>query len=116
MVSGDWPVKLAPGTALDLYRIVQEALQNAHKHAGASVIEVSLGLSAIAGLMSITVADDGRGLPASGELHPGQGIIGMRERAALLGGTLETERKPAGGTAVRVVVPLAAESPRTPTN
>ena len=111
VVADDWPAKLPPGIAVDLYMIVQEALQNAHRHGGAKFVQVNLGPSAVGGLMSITVSDDGRGFPTVGELRPGQGIIGMRERAALLGGELETQHNPAGGSAIRIVIPLTVEPP-----
>ena len=111
VVAGGWPAQMPPGISLDLYRIVQEALQNAHRHAGAQVVEVVLGRNPAGGPLSITVSDDGRGLPAIGELRPGHGIIGMRERAMLLGGELETERLPSGGTSIRVTVPGPAAAP-----
>jgi two-component system sensor histidine kinase UhpB len=102
-----WPEHLPAATALDLYRIVQEALQNANRHSRARTVEVSLGRSRIRGAIEISVTDDGIGLPVIGELRPGHGLIGMRERAAMLGGGLLTEPSASGGTAIRVAIPIA---------
>ena len=112
IVADDWPVLLPAATALDLYRIVQEAIQNAYRHSGARKIEVSLCLSAVRRLnadhrlIEVTVTDDGIGLPTAGELRPGHGLIGMQERAALLGGSLEAEPSASGGTTIRVAIPI----------
>jgi signal transduction histidine kinase len=107
VVADGWPEYLPAATALDLYRIVQEALQNAYRHSSARSIEVSLGPSRVRRGIEITVTDDGVGLPVIGELRPGHGLIGMRERAALLGGSLETQTSASGGTAVSVAIPIA---------
>jgi signal transduction histidine kinase len=107
VVADTWPNQLPSATAVDLYRIVQEALQNAYRHSGAHQIEINLGLSATRTLIEVTVTDDGRGFPTFGELRPGHGLIGMRERAVLMGGHLETAANASGGTAIRVAIPLA---------
>ena len=107
VVADDWPTQLPSATAVDLYRIVQEALQNAYRHSGAREIEITLGLSPARRRIEVTVTDDGRGFPAFGELRPGQGMIGMRERALLMGGDLVTAANASGGTAIRVAIPLA---------
>ncbi|HSP08800.1 MAG TPA: ATP-binding protein [Candidatus Dormibacteraeota bacterium] len=106
LVTDAWPVQLPAATATDLYRIVQEALQNAYRHSGARQIEITLGLNTVAQLIEVTVTDDGRGLPAFGELRPGHGLVGMRERAVLMGGELETVAVSSGGTSIRVVIPV----------
>jgi two-component system sensor histidine kinase UhpB len=106
VVADGWPAQLPSATAIDLYRIVQEALQNAYRHSGARQIEITLGLSPARRLIELTVTDDGRGLPTFGELRPGLGLMGMRERAVLMGGDLETGANAAGGTAIRVAIPL----------
>ncbi|GAB1821518.1 sensor histidine kinase [Herbidospora sp. RD11066] len=82
------------------YRIAQEALSNALKHADATRIEI--GASAAGGRLTITVADDGRGLPDP--LVEGVGSGSMRDRAAELGGTLT--RTSSQGTTVKAVLPL----------
>ena len=107
VVAEGWPTQLPSATAFDLYRIIQEALQNAYRHSGAHQVEINLGLSPARRLIEVTVTDDGRGLPVLGDLRPGHGLIGMRERAVLMGGDLETAPNASGGTAIRVAIPLA---------
>lgn len=94
--------------ALELfaYRIVQEALANVARHAGAGNATVCLRFGASA--LAIEVTDDGRGL--QGEPTPGRGLIGMRERAALFGGELEFG--PASPAGFRVAARLPAGVPR----
>lgn len=93
---------LPPGVDLAAYRIVQEGLTNARKHAGATAVEVGLRYGERD--LEITVADDGRG--AGAELDGGgHGLIGMRERAKLYGGTLEAGPRPGGGFRVRAALP-----------
>jgi signal transduction histidine kinase len=90
---------LPPGLDLAAYRIVQEALTNVRRHADASAVRVHLTFAADE--LRIEVSDDGAGpvTPA-----PGHGLIGMRERAAVYGGTLETEG--GAGFTVRAVLPM----------
>jgi signal transduction histidine kinase len=92
-------------TAVDLsaYRIVQEALTNTLKHAHASRVTVSIGYG---DTLRLEVLDDGRG--SGNGTRPGSGLIGMRERVSLLGGTLETGPDPAGGYRVAVSMPAGA--------
>ncbi len=95
--------------ATALFRIGQEALTNVARHAGARRVEV--GLSASDDRVILAIADDGRGLPA-GEPDPGRlGLLGMRERAAELGGTVTVAPASRGGTCVTATLPL----PRRPT-
>jgi signal transduction histidine kinase len=92
-----------PGVlAQDVLRIVDEALQNVHKHADATRIRVRL--SRAAGAMRIEIEDNGRGFTgvAGGGGH---GLTGMRERAALLGGQLDVRSAPGDGTLVRFTLP-----------
>ena len=105
-VAEGWPVQLPAATAVDLYRIVQEALQNAYRHSGARKIDIDLGVSPTRRLIEVTVTDDGRGFPSFGEHRPGHGLLGMRERAVQMGGDLETGPNASGGTAIRVAIPL----------
>ncbi|GGQ53131.1 HAMP domain-containing sensor histidine kinase [Streptomyces asoensis] len=88
-------------TELVLYRVAQEALTNAARHAGAERVEVRLRHTAEA--VELTVGDDGRGTGAAPE---GAGIRGMRERALLIGATLDVVSPPRTGTQVRLTVPL----------
>ena len=93
---------LAPETELVVYRIAQEAVTNALRHARAE--RVDLELTAHAGEVQLTVRDDGIGMP--GEVRPGAaGLTGMRERALLVEGRLALRTPPGGGTEVVLVVP-----------
>ena len=105
------PVDLPAGLDLAAYRIVQEALTNTLKHARAGNAEVTLCYGP-AGLV-LAVTDDGRaGAPAGRPgLARGRGLIGIRERAALHGGTCEAGPRPGGGFAVRVSFPLPGDGP-----
>ena len=102
--------KVHEATALALYRIVQEAVMNAVRHAGVS--EATVTLEAVDGVVSATIRDEGRGfaLPDLDAL-PGDdciGLTGMRERAALAGGRLDIRTSPGKGTTVRASVPVAS--------
>jgi two-component system sensor histidine kinase UhpB len=101
VTSPDWP-ELMPGhVALNLLRVVQEAVNNALRHGDAS--HILLELATDDNHIAVTVSDDGKGIPAG--TSPGTGIVGMRERAALLGGRLVVRgRQP--GTEVRIEAPL----------
>jgi signal transduction histidine kinase len=100
------PRELPAGVDLSAFRIVQEALTNTLKHAGASRADVALCYGA-AGL-ELEVVDDGSGEGAGGA---GRGIIGMRERAGLFGGELLAGPRPSGGFAVRATLPLGEPPP-----
>ena len=96
---------------IHLYRIAQEALNNTYKHAQASRADVLLQKSD--GRVVLTISDDGVGFVPDEQQHRqpldrGMGLIGMRERATLLGGTLEIETKPNEGTSVIAIIPLKA--------
>jgi signal transduction histidine kinase len=102
------PRSLPPGVDLSAYRIVQEALTNTLRHAGASRAGVRLRYAADA--IEIEVVDDGRGADPSADTGAGHGLIGMRERVQLFGGDLETGSAPDGGFHVRARLPAAAEA------
>jgi two-component system sensor histidine kinase UhpB len=87
---------------LVIYRVAQEAMTNIARHAGATWAR--LELRALPGALELTVADDGRGLGA-GDAASSHGIRGMRERAMLVGATLQIESRPERGTAVTLTVP-----------
>ena len=87
---------------LAFFRAAQEALTNVQRHAAAR--NVWLALAATESDICLTVDDDGRGLP-SPPPHSGSGLIGLRERAADLGGQFEIARRAGGGTSVRFSVP-----------
>ncbi|MEX0837333.1 MAG: PAS domain-containing sensor histidine kinase [Gemmatimonadota bacterium] len=94
---------------LSLYRIIQEALSNARRHADAPSTRLRLYESD--GFAVAEVEDDGRGFdPAySMELDRGLGLVGMRERASMVGGRLAIESVPGEGTVVRASIPLRTE-------
>jgi signal transduction histidine kinase len=100
------PVQLPAGIDLSAYRIVQEALTNTLKHAGSAEAQVTVRYGASA--LELEVADNGSGAGASAN-SGGHGLIGMRERAALYGGTLEAGSRNGHGYAVRARLPLGAE-------
>ncbi|MQY07821.1 hypothetical protein ACRB68_59230 [Actinomadura sp. RB68] len=91
---------LGPQAELVLYRVAQEALTNAARHADATAVELSLAPAG--GGVLLRVDDDGRGMDGVPE---GAGIRGMRERALLAGGTLELGPGPGGGTRVALHIP-----------
>jgi len=107
-VTGE-PRPVATSIDLSLYRIVQEALTNALKHARATRAEVMVGYGAHD--ITVEVTDDGRGPPPSAARSQGAGTIGMRERVALFGGELQVGPRAQGGYAVRVCLPIPAEAP-----
>jgi signal transduction histidine kinase len=88
--------------SLTAYRVIQESLTNALKHAGPANARVAMDFAA--DRLTIEVADDGRG-PAA-EPGIGHGLIGMRERVGVFGGTLTTAERPGGGFVVRAEIPV----------
>ena len=101
--------ELSPGAALCLYRIAQEALGNAAKHAAAKKIEVRL--TRADGRVRLAVSDDGAGCdPNQTGKSGGLGVINMRERVLQLRGTFEFDSTPGRGTTVRAEVPFRPAS------
>jgi len=94
---------LGDDAQLVVYRVAQEALNNAARHSGAARVEVRLRRAENGGVV-LEVTDDGRGF-AFDESERGLGIGGMRERALLVGGDLTIESRPGAGTTVRLRVP-----------
>ncbi len=102
------PVQISSvDTATHLYRIAQEAVANALKHAAAS--EIRIGLEQRNGVLALEVDDDGEGLEpdSSTRTKPGMGLQVMRYRARLIGGELHIGSPPAGGTRVTCQIPFA---------
>jgi signal transduction histidine kinase len=99
-VEGD-PRDLAPGVDASAYRIAQEALTNSLKHAGRAraVVTVRYGSE----VLELEVADDGAGAEGNGTGH---GLVGMRERAAVFGGSIQAGPGPEGGYVVHARLPL----------
>ena len=102
----DAAAALPTGVDLSAYRIVQEALTNTLRHAGASRAEVTV--RSAPGLLEVDVLDDGHGGTGATTEGAGRGIAGMRERAAMLGGTLDAGPLPEGGFRVHARLPLEA--------
>ena len=101
------------GTAL--FRIVQEALTNVLRHAGAKRVDIELGIKS--GCVTLEINDDGTGITEAGTMGPGSlGILGMRERAAALGGVLEVVPRDGGGTRVAAWFPPPAPAKSTGTS
>ena len=97
---------LSPETELVIYRVAQESLTNALRHAEASTATVTLTADAEA--LTLKVRDDGQGMPR--HLTPTTaGIAGMRERAMLVGGSLAIQSGPGQGTEIRLTVPVDGE-------
>lgn len=104
--------RLGEDIELVLFRILQEALTNIHRHSGSKTASVRIGADSQQAWLD--VQDQGKGSGngdgASGEFRPGIGITGMRERVKDLSGTLEI-RSDQSGTRVKVMLPLAADRP-----
>ena len=99
-------LELSPTIELQLLRIIQEALANVRKHSGASVVRVHL--KPAAGRLVATIEDDGSGFDPtirSRAAFPRFGLAIMRERAESIGGSLEIDSAPGGGTRVKIRVP-----------
>ena len=98
------PPTLQPELTLCLFRVAQEALQNALKYSGAR--HVSVHLRAASDVLALTVVDDGAGFDVDAAWGKGLGLISMGERVEALGGTLEIRSTAAAGTRLEVNVPI----------
>lgn len=114
VTSEGWPETLPRSAALVLYRVMQEALQNAVKHSGAPRVAVSF--RATRDELALRVADEGRGFaPELVAEQRGLGLAGMRERLRLVGGGLRVESVPGRGTMIEAWLPPgAAAAPGAP--
>ena len=102
------PAALEPvpaGVGVCAYRIVQESLSNASQHAPGSAVTVSLGQDSGSVQLRVANGPGGTADPGEPDRAPGQGLTGMRERVALLGGSLSAGRAPDGGFVVSAVLP-----------
>jgi signal transduction histidine kinase len=100
--TGHHPTRLLSQIEDTVYRLVQEALNNAARHAGTdrATVEVTEAGESI----RVRISDSGRGFDPAAETD-GFGLLGMRERVTMAGGTLKVESAPGGGTAVSAVLP-----------
>jgi two-component system, NarL family, sensor histidine kinase UhpB len=105
---GDGLPSIPPETELVIYRVAQESLTNAVRHADAS--KITLSLAAVDDRVTLLVRDDGRGIdgPVSGDTA---GVSGMRERAMLIGAEIAIRSRPGAGTEVQLDVPLHGGPP-----
>jgi signal transduction histidine kinase len=95
---------LADGAELSAYRVVQESLTNALRHAGPNVtarVSIAYGENTL----DVSITDDGRGSSSRND-NDGHGIIGMRERVTMLGGEFDAGPKQGGGFKVHATIPL----------
>jgi signal transduction histidine kinase len=104
-IAGD-PVPLPPGVDVSAYRIVQEALTNALKHAGPARARVRVTYQHKD--LEVEITDDGQGATAAS--RTGHGLVGMRERVTVYGGQLHAGNRASGGYAVHVRLPLSEPS------
>jgi signal transduction histidine kinase len=105
-VTGE-PQPLPGGVELSVYRIVQEALTNVLKHSHPTHVEVTLAFRR--SRLDVEVVDDGTSVEHDGATA-GHGIVGMRERVALLGGQLEAGRRVGGGYRVAARLPIGGDA------
>ena len=108
---GDIPSPLSPSITLCVYRIVQEALQNAAKYSEAAAVSVDLRHDH--GELTLTIADDGVGFDVDSAWGKGLGLISILERIEANRGTLDIRSRPGGGTRFRVRVPATLESDKS---
>ena len=109
-VTSDVRVAVPPAVGSVVYRVAQEAVRNATRHAAPQ--DVHLTLAASDGEVELTVADDGAGFDLAGASadRRGMGLFVMRERVALVGGALTIDSQPGRGTRVHATIPLAEEA------
>jgi len=103
-VQRGWPARLRPQIALNVYRIIEEALANVRMHSGANAVRVALKRYSLSHL-AVEVRDDGRGVDTDESRLVGMGTVGMRERAVILGGKLQIESFGGHGTKVLAIFP-----------
>jgi PAS domain S-box-containing protein len=106
---GGLPKELPEAIGLCMFRVLQEALQNAARHSGSNHFKVRLAEAT--NQIALTICDEGRGFdPAQALKGTGLGLVSMMERLKLVGGDLSIDGGPNGGTTIRASVPLAAQS------
>ncbi len=108
------PERVPAGVAVSGYRIVQEALTNANRHAGPGAT-VDVRVTCSASDVEILVIDDGRGASTSHSSSTGYGLVGMQERATAAGGTFHSGPRRGGGWRVSATIPLQTSTRATAT-
>jgi two-component system, NarL family, sensor histidine kinase UhpB len=110
---GDADPPISDAATIALYRMVQEALTNVARHANASRASIELRCSAAS--LTLTVQDNGVGIPQGSRFREGShGLMGIRERAHMLGGTLKLDEAPGGGCRITIHLPLSPADPLAP--
>ena len=111
LAAAEWrsETRLEPEVATAVYRLVQEALTNVVKHANADRVTIEIAEQGTK--LSVTVQDDGSGFDPKQRKNGGFGLIGMNERVELVGGRLEIDSRPGGGTTVRAWLPVRRPEP-----
>jgi signal transduction histidine kinase len=105
---GEEPTRLSAEVEETLYRVVQEALTNVIKHANASTVKITVVERG--GRVDVRVADDGIGIQPDGATVGGFGLIGIRERLELVGGSFALDAGEPGGTELRAGIPASRAS------
>lgn len=108
-VTGSPDTPLPPGLDLTAYRVVQEALTNVVKHASGAAVRITVSHGP--DTLVLEIADTGGNATAAARLGNGRGLLGLRERLALYGGTLHAGPRPTGGYRVRAEIPLDPVDP-----
>lgn len=103
----DIPDALDDAICITVFRLVQEALTNVARHAGADQVRIDFRRAAGGDTLTLVIADNGRGLPDPDEPRPGFGLIGMRERVAGLHGTIRLLDAAGGGLRIEATLPVA---------
>jgi signal transduction histidine kinase len=98
---------ISPALSHTVFRVVQEAVSNAVRHSGASMLEI--GVSRRREDLAISIGDNGNGMSRSAAASGGNGLRGMRERVEEVGGTLETINRVEGGLSINIRLPLAGD-------
>jgi signal transduction histidine kinase len=101
----DIPAALPHDVTLCLYRIVQEALQNAIRHSGARQVQITL--RGAEDQLTLTIVDDGVGFDVDAAWGKGLGLLSMSERLESIDGSVNIQSRPGAGTRVDVVIPIA---------
>ena len=108
------PSSLSADLTLCLFRVVQEALQNAVKYSKAR--EITVSLVGTPGGLALSIVDDGVGFDVDGDWGKGLGLVSMKERLEAVGGSLEIHSRPGAGTRVEATAPLDAFQARSDLN
>jgi two-component system sensor histidine kinase DegS len=105
-VGRGWPALVPSDAALTLRRILQEALNNIDRHSGARSVLIRFDVRPGDEYAVVTVSDDGQGYRDLGEgLQPGFGLVGIEERAVLLGGRVTVSNRRRGGSGLKLLLP-----------